>query len=235
MKGVLEQLNTVQEVIGSMVCTDRCKPLAFLFPPLFDERIIRSTCETLCDARTWDGSHSREGVMDLRYADGRIIVRKLERGFVLVLCTRSVNLPLLNISLNVACRRLNELMSQSLSPDAGHEPSPHSFEAAPAAGSPPNLLLVDELDSSTEAGKGFQELGMVAVTGATAHRLASLFSVNPLKRVRLTHEAGGTSGVFGLMVFADESGRYDGRIIISRHVERKLSAAKGDRLRVEPA
>jgi len=232
MKSVLEQLNGVPDVIGSMVC-DGSIPRAFLFPPLFDEQIIRRASDTLVNAGLWMGHHAPfDGALDLRYADGRIIVRTLKQGFVLVLCARTVNLSLLNISLNVACKRLDELMAVLPTAPPEHPPAPSP--SADVADSP-QILTVDELDSRTEAGKGFQELGMVAVNAATAQRLSALFSLHPLKRVRLTHTASGLSGVFGMMVFPDDSARYDGTIIISRHVEKKLSAVPGDRLRVEPA
>lgn len=232
MKSVLEQLNGVPEVIGSMVCDSTFEPRASLFPPLFDGGIIRTTAEILASAPFMKGESTIDGGIDIRYADGRIILRTLSRGFILVLCTRGVNFSLLNISLNVACKRLDELLAEGASPVPDQTPRQAS---PPKTDGDTVILTVDELDSSTEAGKGFQELGMVAVTAATAKRLLSFFSLPALKRVRLTHVSSGASGVFGMMLFPDDSGRYDGSIIISRHVEKKLAAARGDRLKVDPA
>lgn len=235
MKSVLEQINGVPEVIGSMVCGSGAEPLAHLFPPLFDENIIRLTCESLRGARLWEGKTSgSDGLIDFRYTDGRIIGRTLERGFILILCTRGVNLSLLNISLNVACKRLDELMKH-VQPDTPQPERPHTGGEGLSSPGPANLLFVDELDTSTEAGKGFQELGLVAVTSSTLQRLSTFFSLPTLKRVRLTHGVNGNTGMFGLIVFNDDSGRYDGAIIISRHVEKKLLARKGDTIRVDPA
>lgn len=233
MKSVLEQINGVPEVIGSMVCGPGFEPRVHLFPPLFDENIIRLICESLKEARLWENTAGSDGLIDFRYTDGRVIGRTLERGFILILCTRGVNVSLLNISLNVACKRLEEIMRQ----ERQETPSP---DRQPAAGGvtpsrEPNILLVDELDTSTEAGKGFQELGLVAVNSSTLQRLSAYFSVPTLKRVRLSHGTNNSTGLFGLIVFSDDSGRYDGAIIISRHVEKKLLARKGDTIRVDPA
>lgn len=244
MQKVLEQLNSVPEVIGSLVCTAGGDPLVYLFPAIFDQSCVRNACQAIGGSRLWQGQLlSSTGLLDLRYSEGRIICRTLNDSILFVLCTKNVNLQLLNISLNVAKKRLEELMPEprpsSPSPVQIHEAVPPPAPAASAVPAPmtskqqPNMLTVDELDSSSEAGRGFQELGMAALTANTAQSLANLFHVGGVKKLRLTKVATGATGLFGIMIVNEDSGRYDGKIIISRQVEKKLQAGKGDVLQAD--
>ena len=237
MQKVLEQLNTVPEVIGSMVCTESGELLAHIFPAIFDNTIVQKACTAISGGSLWSGPlQGSSGLLDLRYADGRIIGRTLRGGVLFVLCTKAMNLQLLNISLNVAKNRLEDLMPVAVAPP---EPPPVAHKtvakAAPPAGMNEKTLLVDELDASTEAGRGFQELGMAAVSANTAQRLCGLFQVSVIKKLKLVKSANGNAGTFGIMVFNDDTGHYDGKIVLSRQIEKKLQAGKGDVILVDIA
>ncbi len=237
MHKVLEQLNTVPEVVGSMVCTETGALKAQIFPAIFDATFLQKAANAISGGGLWAGPLTgNTGLIDLRYSDGRIIGRTLRGGVLFVLCTKAVNLQLLNISLNVAKSRLEDLLPAIVEPSA---PAP-AAQIAPtavmlAANNNDKILVVDELDASSEAGRGFQELGMAAVSANTAQKLCGLFQVASIKKLRLTKSANGNAGSFGVMIFNDDSSRYDGKIVLSRQIERKLQAVKDDSLLVELA
>jgi predicted regulator of Ras-like GTPase activity (Roadblock/LC7/MglB family) len=229
MQKVLEQLNTVPEVIGSMVCTETGSLVARIFPAIFDGTTLQKACNTVAKGQLWSGPLTgSSGLLDLRYSDGRIIGRTLRGGVLFVLCTKAVNLQLLNISLNVAKNRIEDLMPVTVTPVAPAVAAAPVTTAPTSTRTDENTLTVDELDASSEAGRGFQELGMAALSGNTVHRLCSLFKVGAIKKLKLVNQANGTSGAFGIMIFNDDTSRYDGKIILSRQIEKKLQAAKGD-------
>jgi predicted regulator of Ras-like GTPase activity (Roadblock/LC7/MglB family) len=243
MQKVLEQLNTVPEVIGSLVCTDTGTLMAHIFPAIFDSSILQKACTSFAGGQLWAGPLTgSSGLLDLRYSDGRIIGRTLRGGVLFVLCTKAVNLQLLNISLNVAKNRIEDLLPAVPAPSApATTPNVATPPVTPAQAAPPmprgddTLLTVDELDASSEAGRGFQELGMAAMTGTTAQRLCTRFQVSAVKKLRLTNQANGNSGSFGIMIINDDTGRYDGKIILSRQIEKKLQAGKGNVLQADLA
>lgn len=235
MQKVLEQLVTVPEVVGSMVCADSGSLLAQIFPAIFDASMLQKASSAITGGSLWIGPLSgSSGLLDLRYGDGRIIGRTLRGGVLFVLCTKAVNLQLLNISLNVAKNRLEDLMP---APPVVAEPvrSLHDVAANPpsSASLDDRHLAVDELDAASEAGRGFQELGMAAISANTAQRLCGLFQVGTIKKLKLTKSANGNSGLFGIMIFNDDTGRYDGKIILSRQIEKKLQAGKDDAILID--
>lgn len=238
MQKVLEQLNTVPEVVGSMVCTETGALKAQIFPAIFDATFLQKAANAISGGALWAGPLTgNTGLIDLRYSDGRIIGRTLRGGVLFVLCTKAVNLQLLNISLNVAKNRLEDLLPAIVEPPAPAAPvaqvAPTAVTAAAHASD--KILVVDELDATSEAGRGFQELGMAAVSANTAQKLCGLFQVASIKKLKLTKSANGNAGSFGIMIFNDDSSRYDGKIVLSRQIEKKLQAVKGDSLLVELA
>ena len=241
MQKVLEQLNTVPEVVGSMVCTDAGSVKAQIFPAIFDASILQKAASAVSGGSLWSGSLTgTTGLLDLRYNDGRIIGRTLRGGVLFVLCTKAVNLQLLNISLNVAKNRLEDLLPAAAEPlPAAPVPPPAAAAvappSAPAVQANDRVLMVDELDATTEAGRGFQELGMAAISSNTAQKLSALFQVATIKKLKMTKTANGNAGTFGIMIFNDDTGRYDGKIVLSRQIEKKLQASKDDAIAIDPA
>lgn len=113
MKTVLQQINLIPEVIGSMIIDADGRPIFHELPALLDDKtlqvagsIISENIEGLRMA-TADVS-----LLDFRFQSKRIVVRSMNGAFLLLLCTPAVNMPLLNISLNVSVRRLEKLLIQ---------------------------------------------------------------------------------------------------------------------------
>lgn len=225
MVEVLQQINTVPGVVGSLVCGDDGEVLAQAFPPLFDVSIIRDVSSAVADPGA--GIRSAAGafdLVDLRYSDGRIVVKPLADAYLLLLCTKAVNLQVLTISLNVAKGKLESQLQSRAS---------EGIAPAVAAGGDAVLALpACHIDDATIGGS-FEQFGMAAVTQTTARQISGFYQSGPVKKLRLTNRTGGASGVFGVMVVNENDASYDGNIILCKAIERKLQTAPGDILSVE--
>lgn len=128
METVLKQLNTVPGVVGSMVCDLDGSLVSKTFPSLFDDQVLSSAARILVDgAAGLETVTGKVGMIDLRYADARIVVRPLAGGHLVLLCAAQTNLQLLNISTSVAVPKLEKLVA------ARPSPAPPPAAVAPAA------------------------------------------------------------------------------------------------------
>ncbi len=222
MDAILQQLNAVPGVIGSLVCRRDGVAIACAFPPLFDSTIIDGVAAAVADSAS--GIHDAAGpaeLLDFRYGDGRLIIKPLQDAFVLLLCTKKANLGILTISLNVAKTKLESLMAVA-----------QETRQETAAVSPELLeLAVCHLADGTKE-SSFEQFGVVALTPPTAGQISTFYRGGTFKRLKLTNRANGTSGVFPVMI-VNESESYDGKIILCKSIEKKLEAVQGEALLVE--
>lgn len=225
MEQVLQQINTLPGVVGSFVILADGRVAAAVFPPLFDQPIIEEAAGSLAAIRERLQLGESLDLLDLRYANGRILVKTLAGGLLLLLCTKEVNLQVLAISLNVGMKKLEKLL---LAGETVAASPPELPEAASGT-----LTLTAGHLIPAEADKGFDQLGMVAMNQATAHRVSSFFGSGSFKKVTLINEANGKTGTFPVMVVNDDENRYDGMAILCRAIEKKLDAKAGELLRVE--
>lgn len=225
MEQVLQQINTLPGVVGSLVILADGRVAAAVFPPLFDQPIIEEAAVSLAAIRERLQLGESLDLLDLRYANGRILVKTLAGGLLLLLCTKEVNLQVLAISLNVGMKKLEKLL---LAGETVAASPPELQEAASGT-----LTLTAGHLIPAEADKGFDQLGMVAMNQATAHRVSSFFGSGSFKKVTLINEATGKTGTFPVMVVNDDENRYDGMAILCRAIEKKLDTKAGELLRVE--
>lgn len=133
MQPLLDSLNTVPGVVGSMVCSQDGRLLAHSFPAVFDESSLQQAATVLTDGAT--GLETVTGainLVDLRYAQARMILKPMTGGHLLLLCAATVNVQALVISLSVASKKIEKIMAEpppveALASDAG----------APAVEAPP--------------------------------------------------------------------------------------------------
>lgn len=222
MDEVLQQLNAVPGVIGSLVCGSDGDPIACAFPPLFDSAIIEGVAAAVTDSArgVFDATGPAE-LLDFRYGDGRVIIKPLQDAFVLLLCTKKVNLGVLAISLNVAKTKLES----HLVARGGRQ--------KPAAAAPELLeLAVCHLADGTK-GSSFEQFGMAALTPATARQVSSFYKRETFKKLKITNRVNGISDIFPVMIVNESDSSYDGKIILCKSIEKKLEALQGDGLLVE--
>lgn len=106
-ESALRQLSSVPGVVGSMVFGPSGDVAASSFPEVFDVTGLQQLASQLAgDAWFRDWLADDRASLDLRYGDGRAVVRALRGSWLLVLCTADVNSALVAMSLTQALRRL---------------------------------------------------------------------------------------------------------------------------------
>jgi len=109
MKSVLEDINAVMGVTGCFVCDDEGEVLASVLPGVFGETALaagRTAMQTILGLQTT--RRRRVNDLDLLYREGRIVVKSLGEGCLCILCVRNINVPLLNLTANLAARKLKK-------------------------------------------------------------------------------------------------------------------------------
>jgi predicted regulator of Ras-like GTPase activity (Roadblock/LC7/MglB family) len=128
METILKDINAVVGVTGSFVCNDEGQIVARLMPNIFDDNLLSPVGRTI--AQTIAGlkiaQRCKIGDIDLVYDEGRIIVKSIDEGCLCILCVKRVNTPLLNLTVNVAAKKLEEKFKEpeSIQPIAKAEPAP---------------------------------------------------------------------------------------------------------------
>jgi predicted regulator of Ras-like GTPase activity (Roadblock/LC7/MglB family) len=106
-ESTLQQLGTVPGIVGSMVFASSGAVVASSFPPVFDPAGLQQLAAQLTgDTYFQEWLASERTALDLRYADGRVVIRSMRGSWLLVLCTAQANSPLLAMSMTQAVRRL---------------------------------------------------------------------------------------------------------------------------------
>jgi predicted regulator of Ras-like GTPase activity (Roadblock/LC7/MglB family) len=124
MNALLGQLNAVPGVIGSIVCDQEGKLLAHAFPPTFEPRRLQDAAVALADrSAALEAALGTVGMIDLRYASARVVVKAMPGARLLFLCNPSLNLELLTLSASAALRSLERTLGARL-PAAPGAPAP---------------------------------------------------------------------------------------------------------------
>ena len=130
MKSILEDINAVVGVTGCFVCGSEGEILASVLPGVFDGEAVSAAgwtaMQTILGLQTT--RRRRVNELDLLYREGRIIVKSLGEGCLGILCVRNINIPLLNLTANLAARELKKRLKA---------PSPAEIKVPPE-------LTVDE-------------------------------------------------------------------------------------------
>jgi predicted regulator of Ras-like GTPase activity (Roadblock/LC7/MglB family) len=108
METYLKEINSVLGVVGSFVCLSDGSIGAKALPDEFDaasiEAAARVATQTLYALET---SGQRITETDLVYGRGRLLLKSLRGGILAIICTRSINIPLLNLTANGIARKLS--------------------------------------------------------------------------------------------------------------------------------
>lgn len=139
METILRDINAVVGVTGSFICDKDGEVLARLLPDIFDENLVSSVGRTMVQtiAGLKIARRRKVGDIDLLYDQGRLIVKSLGEGCLCILCVRRINVPLLNLTANVAVKKLEQGIKEGgiakarvssqkpeLKPEAKPEPEP---------------------------------------------------------------------------------------------------------------
>jgi len=125
MQALIESLRSAPGVVGGLVCTPEGRVVAHAFPPTFDEASLQEAASVLADGCVGlDAVTGSLGLVDLRYAQARLVARPIAHGLLLLVCDKTVNLQLLLISIAATSRKIEKLLAevkQEQPPDPGPE------------------------------------------------------------------------------------------------------------------
>ena len=225
MKDILQHINSVDGVIGSALFNHKGDVLVHAFPALIDAASLKNAA-----ALTVECSHGLQisqtlDLLDLRYSDGRVLVKALPEAMLFLLCANSINLQILSITLNLAVKKLG---AKLLSETPAAAPQPEGNDSGPDDG----LLRMNISHlANKQASASFDSLGMVAVSQPTSQFISDFYKT-PIKKLTLTNAAAGTSGTFPVMVMKDMDQQYDGTVVVGPGIEKKLKVSEGDKVEV---
>jgi predicted regulator of Ras-like GTPase activity (Roadblock/LC7/MglB family) len=106
-QAALRQLAEVPGVVGSMVFDRSGAVAAAAFPAVFDVTGLGQLASTLAgDGYFQEWMLGEHAALELRYANGHVVIRALGDAWLLVLCTLQTNAQLVAMSLTQVVRRL---------------------------------------------------------------------------------------------------------------------------------
>ncbi len=147
MEQLLADINAVAGVKGSFVCDAEGTVVVQALPHPFHESGLQLAARTL--SQTVEGLETtkrrRVHELDIVFRDSRILVKNLRPGCLYVLCARNINVPLLDLTANVAARKLTEILKETrLVPPGAPVAAPERAARVPLEEMPtdPSALLV---------------------------------------------------------------------------------------------
>lgn len=226
MQDILQHINSVEGVMGSAVFSEKGEVVTHVFPPLIDAVSLKEAATLSMECIHGLQMSQTFETIDMRYAEGRIIFRKLPGALLCLLCTKNIKLQVLNITLNLAVKKLATLVTKR--EEIKEVAADVSAEAAVD-----NSILRLKISNlaNREASRSFDSLGMIAVSAPTSGYIGDFYKA-PFKKLSLTNPADGTSGTFPVMVMKDIDQQYDGTIIVGPGIEKKLKVSEGDKVEI---
>lgn len=225
MKDILQHINSVDGVVGSALFSHRGEVLVHAFPALIDAASLKKAASL-----TLECSHGLQmtqslDLLDLRYSEGRVLVKAFPGALLFLLCANSINLQVLSITLNLAVKKLEAKLASDI-------PVASSQAVVEETAADDGLLRmgISHL-ANKQASASFDSLGMVALSQPTSHMISDFYKT-PFKKITLTNAAAGTSGTFPVMVMKDMDQQYDGTVVVGPGIEKKLKVSAGDRVEV---
>jgi predicted regulator of Ras-like GTPase activity (Roadblock/LC7/MglB family) len=221
MKEILQHVNSVDGVIGSAVFSQTGDVLVHAFPALIDAASLKRAASL-----TLECSHGLQisqtlDLLDLRYSDGRILVKSFSGALLFLLCANNINLQVLSITLNLAIKKLEAKLSNV-------SPAAEQLTTVEKPGSNDGLLRMSISHlANKQASASFDSLGMIAVSQITSQYIADYYKT-PFKKLTLTNISAGSSGTFPVMVMKDMDKQYDGTVVVGPGIEKKLKVSEAD-------
>jgi predicted regulator of Ras-like GTPase activity (Roadblock/LC7/MglB family) len=118
MEEVLKQIKTVPGTLGCMVYDDQGHLVSHVFPGIFDQKMLSTAVATVSE--NLPGLKDYTGgvrMIDFRFQNGRVVVKPVEGGCLVILCEGTVNLQSLMIALNIAVKQVEKNL-KTVSPKA---------------------------------------------------------------------------------------------------------------------
>jgi predicted regulator of Ras-like GTPase activity (Roadblock/LC7/MglB family) len=116
MEDVLKQIKAVSGALGCLVYDDNGQMVSHLFPGIFDQKTLAAAVATISE--NLPGLKELTGgvkMIDLRFLRGRVVVKAVEGGCLVILCNGDINLQSLIISLNLAVNQVQKKLAAGIS------------------------------------------------------------------------------------------------------------------------
>ena len=112
MEETLGDICAVAGVSGCFVCDSAGRVRASAPLHKFDTQVLEAVGRTISQtiAGLFVSRRRKIHEIDLLYSGGRVVVKPVAEGYLCVICARTMNVPLLNLTANVAARKLAEAM-----------------------------------------------------------------------------------------------------------------------------
>jgi predicted regulator of Ras-like GTPase activity (Roadblock/LC7/MglB family) len=230
MQDILRHINSVEGVMGSAVFSENGDVLSHAFPPLIDAASLKSAATLTMECVQGLQIAQSLDTIDMRYAEGRIIFRALPGALLCLLCAKSVNLQVMNITLNLAVKKLATLVPKAVE-ESKETPQAASSVMEETTGDSSVLKLRISHLANKSASSSFDSLGMIAVSAPTSSYISDFYKM-AFKKISLTNPAAGTNGTFPVMVMKDIDQQFDGTIIVGPGIEKKLKVSEGDKVEI---
>lgn len=150
MNKILNKLNSVPGVVGSMICNDQGNVMAHLFPQGIDTETLNSVATLLTDnIPVFQECTGGTKMFNFKYEKGRIVVRQDHDRYYVLLCssTVAVNIQILDMIVDVASKQLDKTaISEPEKPLS--TPAPASKSLTATKYSPAELIEKGPLSSS---------------------------------------------------------------------------------------
>lgn len=230
MLEILQDINRVEGIIGSAVFSDKGEVYAHAFPSLIDAAALKKAAALALECAHGLQIEQTLESLDLRYAEGRILVKSFPGAMLCLLCAKNVNLQVLHITLNLAVKRLESLLPKPEGAAVSGQRDGISALRGDASGV---LKLSISHLANREASSSFDSLGMIAISHPSFIYITRFYKA-PFKTLKLVNKATGMSGIFPVMVMNDMDPKYDGTIIVGPGIGKKLKVLEGDQVEVTP-
>ena len=174
MESLLSDVNAAIGVTGSFIGDRKGRILFRALPSVYDagslETVARTMMQTFTGLET--ARRRKVGDIDMLFREGRLIMKPFAEGCLGILCVPRINVALLNLTANVAVRKIHdELKTQAEAQAEAVAPSPAAPAptAAPApaapirAGSPREAAALDLVQAARERNLVLRVMGDTAV------------------------------------------------------------------------
>lgn len=139
MERLLTDVNAVVGVAGSFIADRKGKVLARALPPTYDsaslELVARTMMQTFTGLET--ARRRKVGDIDVVFRDGRLLMKPFGEGCMGILTVPRINVALLNLTANVAVRKIHDEMKQGAAPPEAARPAAAEAVAPVPAPAPP--------------------------------------------------------------------------------------------------
>ena len=112
MEDILKSINSISGVMGSFICDGKGRVMVSAMPDSIDKAMLLNVGRTITQTVGGLATTHRRKIedIDLVYGKGRFISKNLGESHLCILCVRNINVPLLNMTTNMAVKKLVKIV-----------------------------------------------------------------------------------------------------------------------------